>query len=276
MKDQQRRPSDGHSITFNWPSNPIEQDEQPIPANPLLAAATMVAMVAYPGKQYHCAGSQAEDFMRALVAYSLRLARKSGRFSSLPPNAKSLRASLMTARLRTGDDKLLETFRILDLMNSALFSAMESRSAATSNGHRIGLRFSADLESATLTIMSKGSIKSEKRPHSFRAKILEHRTAFRAAAGDDDIVYQNIYNRKVRPVLKILPLAMFVRNAFFDRMDDAMVRELAASEVLIRKCEWAEKIQNQLSRYRFHGMVDLHGLGIPACDCRFTRFWQQD
>ena len=233
-------------------------------------------MVAYPATRYHGTGTPAEDFLRALVAHFQRIARNCGEFDSLPLNAKTLRKSQMLARLQTGEAKFVRSLLVLDLLNAAFIGTLSSKDALEERHQWLSIEHGKNLGSVNFTMALSGAIEPNEDRPTLRSLILKYRSDFGSYTGDDDIVYQNIFNRAVLPVLRLLPIAMYVRNALFERVAEADARELALTDVLVRQCDWAADIEAKLSKFLFLSQTIMHAIGREACECRFLKVVQRD
>lgn len=270
----------------NWNLSPQSEMVFPTSTNPMLNAATAIAICAYPQSEKLRWNGKAHKYQQALLAYSFRVAQWTGLLDQLPPWVRDLKAERMWDRLRTGHRNLMRSFVVRDLIYSAVLTKSQSDRAKNAELSTFTLQFSPDLRKMQFEMPIKetedgvqlcGKIPQDNWS-SLRKAIKEHASALSEFMGpspriegpDEEYFYQNTLTRFVKPTLQTAHILQVVWEAATRFQDEAMERRLPIDQILMRKAEWAKDIHIRAAAGEGMVIFETRELGIPSCSCKLV------
>lgn len=271
----------------NWNLSPRPEMVFPTSTNPMLNAATAIAICAYPQAEKLKWNGKAHKYQQALLAYSFRAAQWTGYLDQLPSWVLELKTDRMWDRLETGHRNLMRSFVVRDLITAALMEKSQSERAERGELSTFEISFSPDLRTTKIEIpvrtTSAGDVLCgkipEKRWSSLRSTIKGFRSALaefegpspRIEGNDEEYFYQNTLTRFVKPVLRTAHILQVVWEAAMDFNEEAKDRRLPIDQILMRKGDWASDLYNKAAHSAGITIFWMRELGVPSCSCSLVQ-----
>lgn len=258
---------------------------------PLLNAALAISICAYPQSKQITSDGKAAKYYFSLLSYIFRISRRMGYINELPAWAKAIPSRNLQGILDTGYARLMRTMAIRDVIYSALVRNTQQKEAKTGERTTFSLNLSPDLKSMRIEIPIESTEKGtrfvggipDSAPASLRQTILYHLPGLRPHLGpatselrDDEIDYQNIYNRYLISTLKILPIVNLVKIHIDEHYKESEQRNIAIDQILMRKAIWAADLSKTFRDSIGHAVHVSRLLGLPSCACSLVQFYEPE
>jgi hypothetical protein len=270
----------------NWNLIPQAEKVFPTSINPVLNAATAIAICAYPQSEKLKWNGKAHRYQQALLAYIARASQWTGHLAQLPPWVHELKTDRMWERLATGNRNLMRSFVVRDMITAAILAKSQSEWAEKGEYSTFEISFAQDLRTATIQFpvkISGGYVPSgkipEKRWSSLRSAIKHFRPALadfegpspRVEGNDEEYYYQNTLTRYVRPTLQASHILQVVWESATQFQKESIERRLPIDQILMRKGDRASDLEKKVAAHAGMAIFVMKDLGVPSCSCKLIQ-----
>ena len=282
--------------TVRWPKQEAKKIILPLPSNSVSRAAKIIAVAAYPREAELRQNGPGHNFYLSMMAWMYRGAKVRGKIGRLPKWAAKIKWQQVRNRCAAGERRLIFQFLSYLTISEASLIAIEKDHLKRGVIPGFTIRYSEDFGHIAIVFQShteemlpqmwasakrqSSSRVSDKKkirfpnlrpgsiPASLRSAIMRHRKSFAVGAGDADIEYQNIYNRRIRVCFPVYHVVRILHRTLMKNPQNMSGPVANPVQQLLLSPGWAKDAPSEIASGAKWAVHTLRELDIPICECR--------